>query len=317
MDGTAGCAQEGQLAGIAERQRYLEAARSSVALIVVLEIDGFKRHIDERGRGLPGFRVSRACALGGLGRVSGSEVLSGAMRSSGTQTIPRECRSAPRARSTAAEPAAEVNRSAHEPSQCAPHVRQAQKRGTGNSGPSAPPKRKNAHNRERFAGPRPSVGDTGLENLPGGVLRLSPPCLLRSGAPRCPQLRSRCDHACDHGRVPPRRLLFVSMKEGWLSMASVVWGQGPLVGWWLGAALISLLPPRGRTRRHWRPAPGAQFQKGRQAARRKAAPPEAGVGAKGWLVVSMCQIASVSFLAMSIWATLAPRCLPRRFLLRW
>ena len=54
----------------------------------------------------------------------------------------------------------------------------------------------------------------------------------------------------------------------------------------------------GRTRRHWRPAPGAQVQKGRQAARRKAEPP--GAGAKGWLLVSMCQIASVSFRATSI-----------------
>jgi hypothetical protein len=62
---------------------------------------------------------------------------------------------------------------------------------------------------------------------------------------------------------------------------------------------------------------GRKSEKGRQAARRKAAPPEAGVGAKGSLRVSMCQIASVSFLAMSIWATLAPRCLPRRCLLRW
>jgi hypothetical protein len=71
----------------------------------------------------------------------------------------------------------------------------------------------------------------------------------------------------------------------------------------------------GRTRRHWRPAPGAQVQKGRQAARRRVEPPGAGV--KGWLWVSMCQIASVSFLAMSIWATLAPRWRPRRRLLRW
>ena len=71
----------------------------------------------------------------------------------------------------------------------------------------------------------------------------------------------------------------------------------------------------GRTRRHWRPAPGAQVQKGRQAARRKVEPPGAGV--KGWLLVSMCQIASVSFLAMSIWATLAPRWRPRRRLVRW
>ena len=50
------------------------------------------------------------------------------------------------------------------------------------------------------------------------------------------------------------------------------------------------------------PAPGAQVQKGRQAARRRVEPPGAGV--KGWLLVSMCQIASVSFRAMSIWATL-------------
>jgi hypothetical protein len=73
----------------------------------------------------------------------------------------------------------------------------------------------------------------------------------------------------------------------------------------------------GRTRRHWRPAPRAQVRKGRQAARRKAAPLGAVVGAKDSLLVSMCQIASVSFLAMSIWATLAPRCLPSRCLLRW
>jgi hypothetical protein len=70
----------------------------------------------------------------------------------------------------------------------------------------------------------------------------------------------------------------------------------------------------GRIRRHGRPAAGAQFQKGRQAARRRAAPPAAGL--KGWLVVSMCQIASVSLLAMSICATLAPRWRPRRALLR-
>ena len=42
-----------------------------------------------------------------------------------------------------------------------------------------------------------------------------------------------------------------------------------------------------------------------------AAPLAAAVGAKGWLVVSMCQIASVSLRAMSIWATLAPRWRPR------
>ncbi len=59
---------------------------------------------------------------------------------------------------------------------------------------------------------------------------------------------------------------------------------------------------------------GRNSIEGRQAARRSVAPPEA--GAKGWLLVSMCLIASVSSLAMSIWATLAPRWRPRRFLLR-
>jgi hypothetical protein len=44
-------------------------------------------------------------------------------------------------------------------------------------------------------------------------------------------------------------------------------------------------------------------KKGCQAARRNAAP----AGAKGWLRVSMYQIASVSLRARSICATLAPR----------
>ena len=48
----------------------------------------------------------------------------------------------------------------------------------------------------------------------------------------------------------------------------------------------------------------------RQAARRKRAP----AGAKGWLRVSMCQIASVSLRERSIWATLGPRWRPRRLL---
>ena len=39
-------------------------------------------------------------------------------------------------------------------------------------------------------------------------------------------------------------------------------------------------------------------------------------GAKGWLRVSMCQIASEIWRAMSTWATFAPRCLPSRRLLR-
>jgi hypothetical protein len=51
----------------------------------------------------------------------------------------------------------------------------------------------------------------------------------------------------------------------------------------------------------------------RQAARGSVAP----LGAKGCSRVSMCQIASVRRRARSIWATLAPRCLPMRALVRW
>ena len=118
------------------------------------------------------------------------------------------------------------------------------------------------------------------------------------------------------GRRRPVLSRIVSMKEGRLSSGFRVAGQSPLWvrGWRAGApSLYRLLG--GRTRRNRRPVPGAQFQKGRQAARRFVAPP--GAGAKGSLRVSMCQIASVSFLAISICATLAPRCLPRRCLLRW
>ena len=105
---------------------------------------------------------------------------------------------------------------------------------------------------------------------------------------------------------------------GWV--VNVVGGSGVrvlgrVVGGERRSSLYCLLG--GRTRRHWRPAPRAQVRKGRQAARRKAAPLGAVVGAKDSLLVSMCQIASVSFLATSIWATLAPRCLPSRCLLRW
>ena len=113
-----------------------------------------------------------------------------------------------------------------------------------------------------------------------------------------------------------RRLLVVSMKRGWLSSWGWAWsGSSGLVWWWeRRSSLYGLLG--GRTRCHGRPAAWAQVQKGRQAARRKVEPPAA-FGVKGSLRVSMCQIASVSFLAMSICATFAPRCLPRRRLVRW
>jgi hypothetical protein len=102
--------------------------------------------------------------------------------------------------------------------------------------------------------------------------------------------------------------LIVNGVGGWLLAAPV--GCGVASG-----AHLSMACSAGRTRCHGRPAPWAQVRKGRQAARRKAEPP--GGGVKGWLVVSMCQIASVSLRAMSIWATFAPRCLPSRRLLRW
>ena len=109
----------------------------------------------------------------------------------------------------------------------------------------------------------------------------------------------------------------VSMKKGPLSIGSVVSGSRSFLVLVVGSgAHLSIASSVG--------GPGdiggrprAQFQKGRQAARRRVAPPEAAVGAKGWLLVSMCQTASVSFLAMSICATRAPRWRPRRFLLRW
>jgi hypothetical protein len=91
-------------------------------------------------------------------------------------------------------------------------------------------------------------------------------------------------------------------------------GQGGrAVGGWR-AALISLWPPRREDQATWEGlAPVAHVQKGRQAARRRVAP----AGAKGWLRDSMCQTASVSRRATSIWATLAPRCLPSRRSVAW
>src|SRR5262249_4617786 len=58
---------------------------------------------------------------------------------------------------------------------------------------------------------------------------------------------------------------------------------------------------------------GAHLLKDRQAARGSVAP----LGAKGSPRLSMCQIASDSRRARSIWATLAPRCLPIRALVCW
>ncbi len=63
----------------------------------------------------------------------------------------------------------------------------------------------------------------------------------------------------------------------------------------------------------WEAAPVAHLLGSRQAATGLVAP----AGAKGWLRVSMCQIASASRRARSTWATLGPRCLPSRFFVRW
>jgi hypothetical protein len=101
--------------------------------------------------------------------------------------------------------------------------------------------------------------------------------------------------------------------------------EGPAVNWRLVVGSSSSCPRGveqrsclygllgGRTRRNWIVRSRAQVQKGGQAARRKAAPR----GANSSFRVSMCQIAWASRRAMSIWATLAPRCLPSRFLFRW
>src|SRR6266508_5973923 len=90
-------------------------------------------------------------------------------------------------------------------------------------------------------------------------------------------------------------------------------GQGGRGGGGRRAALISLSPPRGRIRLDGRFAPVAHLLADPQAVRGPVAP----AGAKGWLRVSMCQIASASRRARSTWATLAPRCLPTRVFVRW
>ena len=117
----------------------------------------------------------------------------------------------------------------------------------------------------------------------------------------------------------PRRSRFVSMKDGLGCQRGrgVLVSGSSLVLWVASWALISLLPPRrggpgdigGRPR-------GRMSEEGRQAAKQTGRLPER-VGEKGSLLVSICQIASVSFLAKLDLGDLAPRCLARRRLLRW
>ena len=106
----------------------------------------------------------------------------------------------------------------------------------------------------------------------------------------------------------------LSMKKGRASSDRVCIAQsGRTVRWWVVSwAHLSIASSLGRTRPIGVRS-GAHLLRDRQAARGSVAP----LGAKGWLRVSMCQIASVRRRARSIWATLAPRCLPIRVLVRW
>src|SRR5215207_3780839 len=122
------------------------------------------------------------------------------------------------------------------------------------------------------------------------------------------QARSRSG-VPDSNRRPPL------YEEGRCVKSSVVVSpsQGGRGGGGWRAVLISLSPPRVGGHGRWEFAPVAQLLRDRQAARGSVAP----LGAKGWLRVSMCQIASVSRRARSICATLAPRCLPMRAFMCW
>jgi hypothetical protein len=113
----------------------------------------------------------------------------------------------------------------------------------------------------------------------------------------------------DSNRRPPL------YEEGpWVKGAVLVSpSQGGRCGGGWRAGLISLSPPGGGGQGGLEFAPVAQLLRDRQAARGSVVP----LGAKGWLRVSMCQIASARRRARSIWATLAPRCLPMRAFVCW
>jgi hypothetical protein len=100
---------------------------------------------------------------------------------------------------------------------------------------------------------------------------------------------------------------WVKWLVGIAQLGRVLWLCG------LSGAHLSIASWVGRIRLDGRLAPVAHLLRGRQAARGHVAP----AGAKGWLRVSMCQIASASRRARSTWATRAPRCLPRRVFVRW
>src|SRR3954470_4390248 len=97
------------------------------------------------------------------------------------------------------------------------------------------------------------------------------------------------------------------------------WGPCPQGGarsdrW--GAGLISLSPPRREDQAGWEGlrSGGASQSWAVYAARALCGAP---AGAKGLVVLSIHQMASASLRAMSTRATFAPRCLPRRVLVRW
>src|SRR3954470_2404141 len=127
------------------------------------------------------------------------------------------------------------------------------------------------------------------------------------GAPAAAQRRGRTTWARDETAAawPSRR-----RGAGWFSAPG-----GARSGRW-GAGLISLSPPRREDLVGWEGlrSGGASQSWAVYAARALCGAP---AGAKGLSVVSIHQIASASLRAMSMRATFAPRCLPRRVLVRW
>ena len=138
---------------------------------------------------------------------------------------------------------------------------------------------------------------------------------------RFPQLSD--GHLADCRQTLPNRLyeggpgvkgLLAFGSLGGVCVKRCGWASGPAgrSGRWSGAhfsiALIDFEDWVLSEPLRWR-----NSKMGCQAARRKVAP----AGAKGWLRVSVYQIAWASWRARSIWATLAPRWRPWRRRSRW
>jgi hypothetical protein len=136
-------------------------------------------------------------------------------------------------------------------------------------------------------------------------------CGARTGNknPRFPGISSLQSPLTDSNRRPPL------YEEGPLvkGRLSCVVQSGWVPRWWVSSwAHLSIASSR-EDKADWSSLRWRISLKDRQAARGSVAP----LGAKGCSRVSMCQIASVRRRARSIWATLAPRCLPMRALVRW